>query len=106
MKREYLLANLFICSSSIENSPNSVGEAQLLGVPIIASNVGGVPSIIDNSCTYEYNDTKLLISCICRIFENSSNFDNGLQRHYARIRYDRENNLNQLVKIYKQISNS
>ena len=41
MIAEYLNAHLFICPSSIENSPNSLGEAQLLGVPVIASYVGG-----------------------------------------------------------------
>ena len=42
MKREYLKANVFVLPSSIENSPNSLGEAMLLGVPSVASFVGGV----------------------------------------------------------------
>ena len=45
-----------LCSSScyvhpsyIDNSPNSVCEAQILGVPIIATNVGGISSIVNNN---------------------------------------------------------
>ena len=43
MKAEYLRSNVFLCPSSIENSPNSLGEAQMLGVPCVASYVGGIP---------------------------------------------------------------
>ena len=106
MKTEYLSANLFICPSSIENSPNSVGEAQLLGVPILASNVGGVSSIIDTSITYDFNNIELLQLHISEIFRNSSDFDNRQQRYDARVRYDRKNNLNHLINIYKKISNN
>jgi glycosyltransferase involved in cell wall biosynthesis len=41
-----LSANLFVHASHIENSPNSVCEAMLLGMPVIASYVGGTPSIL------------------------------------------------------------
>jgi glycosyltransferase involved in cell wall biosynthesis len=37
MITEYRNAHIFICPSSIENSPNSLGEAQLIGVPVIAA---------------------------------------------------------------------
>lgn len=36
----YLNSNVFVCPSSIENSPNSLGEAMILGLPCVASNVG------------------------------------------------------------------
>ena len=41
-----LEADLFIHPSYIDNSPNSVCEAQILGIPVIATNVGGVSSLI------------------------------------------------------------
>ena len=37
MKQQYLKCHTFVCASSLENSPNSVGEAMLLGTPIAAS---------------------------------------------------------------------
>ena len=48
MKDRYLKSNLFVCCSAIENSPNSLGEAMLLGMPCVSADVGGIPSIFDN----------------------------------------------------------
>lgn len=39
-------SSLYIHPSYIDNSPNSVCEAQILGVPIVACNVGGIGSLI------------------------------------------------------------
>lgn len=41
-------ADIFIHPSYIENSPNTVCEAQLLGIPVIATHVGGTASIINH----------------------------------------------------------
>ncbi|OJX38349.1 MAG: hypothetical protein BGO78_10125 [Chloroflexi bacterium 44-23] len=43
---ELLRANIFILPSFIENSPNSLVESLLMGVPSIGPNTGGVPSFI------------------------------------------------------------
>lgn len=43
-----LLSNIYVHTAYIENSPNSVCEAQYLGLPIIATYVGGIPSLIEN----------------------------------------------------------
>jgi glycosyltransferase involved in cell wall biosynthesis len=41
----------YIHPSYIDNSPNAVCEAQILGCTVIASNVGGIPSLIDEGET-------------------------------------------------------
>jgi len=43
---ELLDADIFIHPSYIDNSPNSICEAQLLGLPVISTNVGGISSLI------------------------------------------------------------
>lgn len=46
-----LQGSVFVHPSYIDNSPNSVCEAQMLGLPVIGCAVGGVPSLIRNGET-------------------------------------------------------
>jgi glycosyltransferase involved in cell wall biosynthesis len=46
IKDRYLSSNVFVCPSVMENSPNSVCEAMLLGMPVVASKVGGIPDLL------------------------------------------------------------
>lgn len=41
-------STLYVHTAYVENSPNSICEAQLLGVPVISTNVGGIPSLLEN----------------------------------------------------------
>src|SRR5690606_41288313 len=41
-----LESDIYVHPSHIENSPNAIGEAQLLGMPIIATYAGGTASMI------------------------------------------------------------
>jgi len=40
--------DIFINTSNIDNSPLSVIEAMALGLPVITTNVGGIPFLIDH----------------------------------------------------------
>jgi len=46
MRQAYLECDVLVLPSSSENSPNSLGEAMLLGVPCVAAAVGGIPSLL------------------------------------------------------------
>ena len=47
MRDRYLASSLFVCCSAMENSPNSLGEAMLLGMPCISADIGGVPNVFE-----------------------------------------------------------
>ncbi|MHA8067265.1 glycosyltransferase family 4 protein [Aquirufa sp. ROCK2-A2] len=110
MVKAYQNANVFICPSSIENSPNSVGEAQLLGVPTIASYSGGVPDMIkdgESGLLYRFEEVEMLADCIRRIFNDqalsSKLSEGGIE--IASFRHNRSENLQNMMKIYSQIWN-
>lgn len=72
MKEQFLKSNVFVSCSTMENSPNSVGEAMLLGVPVVASEVGGVSSLIthmEEGILYEATNTKALCNAVLKIFD-------------------------------------
>lgn len=48
MRQAYLDADVFILPSLSENSPNSLGEAMLLGLPCVASRAGGIPDMLND----------------------------------------------------------
>ena len=60
-----------ICvSSAVENSPNSVAEGQLLGVPVAASRTGGIPDVVKGGVSgllFEKGNIHELAACVSRI---------------------------------------
>ena len=43
--------DIFINTSNIDNTPVSIMEAMALGLPIVSTNVGGIPYLIDDGVT-------------------------------------------------------
>jgi glycosyltransferase involved in cell wall biosynthesis len=105
MRREYLRSNVFICPSSIENSPNSLGEAQILGVPIIASYEGGVMDMMrgNEDNLYRFEEVEMLAYKIVALFEKKDNIDTVYMRKAALERHDPQTNATELIKIYSSI---
>lgn len=109
MKQAYLSSNVFICPSSIENSPNSLGEAQLLGVPSIASYVGGVPNMINHGISgllYRFEEIEVLAHYILQVL-NSEELCTKLSLNgiiEATKRHSQQHNVEQMVSIYKAVN--
>lgn len=108
MCRRYLKSNVFVCPSSIENSPNSLGEAMILGVPCVASNVGGISDMLaheQEGFLYQVDAPYMLAHYVCEIFGNNTlanqisqnTREKGLRTH------DKNNNLTGLLSIYSEI---
>src|SRR5206468_524360 len=47
----HLDAQVFVLPSENENSPNALAEAMVSGMPVIATRVGGIPSMIEDGKT-------------------------------------------------------
>ena len=107
VKHELMQANLFLSPSAIENSSNALCEAQILGVPVIATAVGGTPDLIpdaDHGRLYEFNDTAALTDAILSTFADSCRFDASSMIRTAVKRHDRQTILRDLLKIYDEVA--
>lgn len=94
--------------SVIENSPNSLAEAQVMGVPTVASDVGGTSSYSTDGVSgllYKLEDTDECAEKISRIFDDDnlclSLSDGGKKEAFRR--HDVKVNTDKLVSIYKDI---
>lgn len=71
--REY---DIFINTTTVDNTPVSVIEGMALGLPVVSTNVGGVPYLItdkENGLLVESNDISGMVEQILWLMENSSN---------------------------------
>lgn len=62
--------DLYIQPSLQEGLPRAMIEAMSVGMPIIGSNVGGIPELIDKSCIFKKKNVKEIVSMIKRIDNN------------------------------------
>ena len=105
-----LESNLFVHCSYIDNSPNSVCEAQLIGLPVISTNVGGISTLIQDEVDgflVPSNEPHILAS---KIFDLANNPDKLLfisknSIEVAHKRHDRSKIKNSLIGIYTSIVN-
>jgi glycosyltransferase involved in cell wall biosynthesis len=110
MCQTYLNSHLFVSPSAIENSSNSIGEAQILGVPCIASYVGGTPDLINHGETglmYRFEEVEMLAANICKIFDDNklSKKISDKAKAVAIKRHNRIANAIEMYKIYSKVLN-
>lgn len=100
-----ILSNVFLSASSIENSPNSLQEAMLLGMPCVSSFVGGVNTLVDSNdevVMYPFDDPMRAAYEISKIFEDKE-YAKKLSSHAikrAEVLTDKEANAKALYDIY------
>lgn len=108
MCKRFLNSNVFVCPSSIENSPNSLGEAMILGVPCVASDVGGVSDMLkhkEEGFVYQADAPYMLAHYVCEIFKDDGlalKFSNHAKAHALQT-HDPMSNNRRLNEIYEDI---
>lgn len=101
-------STVYVHPSYIDNSPNSLCEAQMVGVPVVAANVGGVGSMVrhgDTGLLFPANEIHMLASSL-RTLSNDRNLRIRLseQAHRAAAkRHAQGSVLSQLLSIYRAL---
>ena len=108
LKEMILNAHIYIGVSHIENSPNSLCEALILGIPCIATNAGGTSNFIEDGkdgILIQDGDPYSMAGAIIEVKENYNVAINyGIKaRERSLIRHDKNIIANDLMKIYKDI---
>lgn len=101
-------ADFYIHPAIIDNSPNTVCEAQLIGTPIISTNAGGIPSLIEDGKTgflYPYSEPHALAFKIMNLVGNKEVLEKVSENEYcvSHNRHNPENIAKNINKIYEDI---
>lgn len=104
-------ADVYVHTAIIDNSPNSLCEAQLMGCPVIATNIGGIPQLVDNGKTgilFPYNEPHTLAFTLMNIHGNKKMLEEiSLEElRVAHERHDEKSIMKRLNSVYLEIVNS
>lgn len=108
IKEMLLSSTVYVHPSYIDNSPNSICEAQMCGVPVIATNVGGVCSIVEDGVTgylVPTNDPYQTAYLVNKLSENQIEVEKICKtaKQIALQRHDKIKIVNQLLTAYNHI---
>ena len=108
LRQELLSCTAYVHPSYIDNSPNSVCEAQVLGVPVVATNVGGVASIVEEGKTgflVPANDPVSLARKMVDLFLGVARLPDQWQKG-PRLRNDPVRVADRVLEIYRDVLSS
>lgn len=106
--RELSEADVYVHTAIIDNSPNSLCEAQLVGCPVISTNVGGIPQMVDNGITgilYPFNEPHTLAFTLMNVHGNRALLTklSANEQAVSHGRHDEESLMTRLYAIYTDI---
>lgn len=104
LRKLYSLADVSIVPSRQEAFGLVVIEAMACGTPVIGSNTGGIPDIINNSIGVlnDVDDYKNLANEITLILNGTKQFDENHIANYALNKYSQDQFTKIVVEIYKE----
>jgi glycosyltransferase involved in cell wall biosynthesis/LPS sulfotransferase NodH len=106
--QEMKQARIFVLPSHMDNSPNSLGEAMAVGLPCIASDAGGIPSMItdgENGLLYHHSDINALVMKIEELLDDPTKAERlgAKARETALERHDPEKISDITFNMYQEV---
>lgn len=102
----YNLADLLLIPSLEDNLPNTIVESIMTGTPVIGSNVGGIPDIIqeyENGLLVNEATSIAFIKAIDKFLSNRNVFESNEIRNRAKKHYDLNVQGDRMYNIYSKI---
>ncbi len=99
-------SHVYVHPSIADNSPNSLCEAQVVGCPVIAANVGGIPQLVEDGKTgllYPYNEPHMLAYLLMKLDEEQLRELSANERRIAIERHDPKKIADVLMNTYEEI---
>lgn len=102
-------AELYIHPSIIDNSPNTLCEAQLVGIPVIAANTGGLAQMVEDGKTgvlYPFNEAHALAFAIMNLHNDEERLCTMSDAEYkmSHMRHNPELIAKRVMEIYDEIA--
>ncbi len=98
-------ANSLLLFSRNENMPCVILEALCCGLPVIATNVGGIPEVINrqNGILVESENVQQLVSAMISVMENYSNYNRQEIATAARQKFNYDVAAKQHIELYQKL---
>lgn len=108
LAKELSKATFYVHPSHVDNSPNSLCEAQIVGTPTVSTYIGGIPSLVKDGVTgylFDDGDFEQLSNIIAGKYMLDDELNNiSLNaKHVALLRHDRRGIVENLLKTYQEI---
>ncbi|MBN2396277.1 MAG: glycosyltransferase [Candidatus Atribacteria bacterium] len=106
---EYLfISDIMIHSSRGEGISNAILEGMYAGLPVIATNVGGIPETVypESSMLFPYKDVNALVDCLLKIPEKFTGFDKNSEAYKKHLaKFSVETMVQRFEEIIEQVIN-
>ncbi len=102
--KQFLKSDIFLMFSNYENAPVVISEALATGTPVISSDVGGIPEMVNKECgiLLGARDEQALADAIIYMLDNYNKYKTDTIKEYGK-NYTYDHVGKELIHIYEEI---
>ena len=88
-----------------ENCPFSIIESQMLGTPVIGSNIGGIPELVENEYTgllFESGKTECLVEAINKLYNDNELREQMIKNCFNKKYMTLDDYYEKIIEVYRR----